>query len=183
MAGSPWSPKAPAPAQGRLAGPDGAKRLLNLAGAGHGATAVRGVADRDLELASGSGLQFVSLDNFYGNSALYLDDLRMVGPSVGLTAEGSVDFGGRRFGVEGNVTPLTCSASSPGRCPSSAACLLARMAGRVLSGYRIDGTFDTPEVTVNLFQVLTPGVYRQWFQDISTTEPEGRLLGAVMKKA
>jgi hypothetical protein len=34
------------------------------------------------------------------------------------------------------------------------------------AGYRIDGTFDAPEVTVNPFQVLTPGVYRQWFQDI-----------------
>ena len=122
-----------------------------------------------LELASGSGLQFVSLDsNFtYGNSALYLDDLRMVGPSVGLTAEGSVDFGGRRFGVEGNVTPFNLFSEFAGSLPIIGGVLTGTDGGGVFSaGYRIDGTFDAPEVTVNPFQVLTPGVYRQWFQDI-----------------
>ena len=122
-----------------------------------------------LELASGSGLQFVSLDsNFtYGNSALYLDDLRMVGPSVGLTAEGSVDFGGRRFGVEGNVTPFNLFSEFAGSLPIIGGVLTGTDGGGVFSaGYRIDGTFEAPEVTVNPFQVLTPGVYRQWFQDI-----------------
>ena len=122
-----------------------------------------------LELASGSGLQFVSLDsNFtYGNSALYLDDLRMVGPSVGLTAEGSVDFRGRRFGVEGNVTPFNLFSEFAGSLPIIGGVLTGTDGGGVFSaGYRIDGTFDAPEVTVNPFQVLTPGVYRQWFQDI-----------------
>ena len=122
-----------------------------------------------LELASGSGLQFVSLgSNFtYGNSALYLDDLRMVGPSVGLTAEGSVDFGGRRFEVEGNVTPFNLFSEFAGSLPIIGGVLTGTDGGGVFSaGYRIDGTFDAPEVTVNPFQVLTPGVYRQWFQDI-----------------
>ncbi len=122
-----------------------------------------------LELASGSGLQFESLDsNFtYGNSALYLDDLRMVGPSVGLTAEGSVDFGGQRFGVEGNVTPFNILSEFAGALPVIGGVLTGTDGGGVFSaGYRIDGTFDAPAVTVNPFQVLTPGVYRQWFQDI-----------------
>ena len=44
--------------------------------------------------------------------------------------------------------------------------ILTGREGVFSAGYRIDGTFDAPEVTVNPFQVLTPGVYRQWFQDI-----------------
>ena len=72
-----------------------------------------------LELAAAGGLQFTNLtSNFtYGNSALYLDDLRMAGPSVGMTTEGSIDFEGKRFALQGNVTPFNLVSEIAGSIP------------------------------------------------------------------
>ena len=38
--------------------------------------------------------------------------------------------------------------------------------GLFSAGYKVDGSFSSPAVSVNPFQILTPGIYRQWFQDI-----------------
>ena len=122
-----------------------------------------------LEIASGAGLQFANMSsNFtYGNSALYLDDLRMAGPSLGLTTEGSIDFGGKRFALQGNVTPFNLVSEIAGSIPIFGQVLTGTDGGGLFSaGYRINGSFSNPSVSVNPFQILTPGIYRQWFQDI-----------------
>lgn len=122
-----------------------------------------------LELAAGGGLQFTELNsNFtFGNSALYLDDLRMTGPSVGLSTEGSIDFNGQRFALQGNVTPFNLVSEIAGSIPVIGQVLTGTDGGGVFSaGYKIDGPFASPTISVNPFQILTPGVYRQWFQDI-----------------
>ena len=122
-----------------------------------------------LEIASGAGLQFVNLSsNFtYGNRALYLDDLRMAGPSLGLTTEGSIDFGKGQFALEGNVTPFNLVSEIAGSIPIFGQVLTGTDGGGLFSaGYSIQGPFSAPNVTVNPFQILTPGIYRQWFQDI-----------------
>lgn len=122
-----------------------------------------------LELAAGGGLQFTNLtSNFtYGNSALYLDDLRMAGPSVGLTTEGSIDFEGKRFALQGNVTPFNLVSEIAASIPIIGQVLTGTDGGGLFSaGYKVDGSFSSPAVSVNPFQILTPGIYRQWFQDI-----------------
>ena len=122
-----------------------------------------------LELAAGGGLQFTNLtSNFtYGNSALYLDDLRMAGPSVGLTTEGSIDFEGKRFALQGNVTPFNLVSEIAASIPIFGQVLTGTDGGGLFSaGYKVDGPFSNPAVSVNPFQILTPGIYRQWFQDI-----------------
>ncbi|MAV47243.1 MAG: hypothetical protein CBC49_001840 [Alphaproteobacteria bacterium TMED89] len=122
-----------------------------------------------LELAAVGGLQFTHLtSNFtYGNSALYLDDLRMAGPSVGLTTEGSIDFEAKRFALQGNVTPFNLVSEIAGSIPVLGQVLTGTDGGGLFSaGYKVDGPFSSPAVNVNPFQILTPGIYRQWFQDI-----------------
>ena len=122
-----------------------------------------------LELAAAGGLQFTNLtSNFtYGNSALYLDDLRMAGPSVGMTTEGSIDFEGKRFALQGNVTPFNLVSEIAGSIPILGQVLTGTDGGGLFSaGYKVNGTFANPDVSVNPFQILTPGIYRQWFQDI-----------------
>lgn len=122
-----------------------------------------------LELAAAGGLQFTNLtSNFtYGNSALYLDDLRMAGPSVGLTTEGSIDFEGKRFALQGNVTPFNLVSEIAASIPIFGQVLTGTDGGGLFSaGYKVDGSFSSPAVSVNPFQILTPGIYRQWFQDI-----------------
>ena len=122
-----------------------------------------------LELAAVGGLQFTNLtSNFtYGNSALYLDDLRMAGPSVGMTTEGSIDFEAKRFALQGNVTPFNLVSEIAGSIPVLGQVLTGTDGGGLFSaGYKVDGPFSDPVVNVNPFQILTPGIYRQWFQDI-----------------
>ena len=122
-----------------------------------------------LELAAAGGLQFTNLtSNFtYGNSALYLDDLRMAGPSLGLTTEGSIDFEAKRFALQGNVTPFNLVSEIAGSIPILGQVLTGTDGGGVFSaGYKVNGPFADPDVILNPFQILTPGIYRQWFQDI-----------------
>ena len=115
-------------------------------------------------------MQFTNLtSNFtYGNSALYLDDLRMAGPSVWLDhLKAPSTFEAKRFALQGNVTPFNLVSEIAGSIPILGQVLTGTDGGGLFSaGYKVNGTFANPDVSVNPFQILTPGIYRQWFQDI-----------------
>lgn len=119
-----------------------------------------------VDLASTGGITFsdISAPFVLSGSELKIDKLTAKGPSLGMTAEGTVDFGSGALDVKGDVSPAFVLNGLPGELP---------IIGRILTGgegqgligfsFSVDGTIDDPSPNVNPLSAFAPGPLRGIF--------------------
>ena len=123
---------------------------------------------------NGEGLRF---DEFAGDFVLRdgrlgLQDVRLTGSALGLSAVGEVDLGARLFDLSGAVAPAYGVNSLLGAIPGLGDLFVSRRGeGVVAFGYVVDGPIAEPTVTVNTLSALTPGVFRRIFEPIRQRRP------------
>ena len=123
---------------------------------------------------NGEGLRF---DEFAGdfvlrNGRLGLQDVRLTGSALGLSAGGEVDLGARLFDLSGAVAPAYGVNSLLGGIPGLGDLFVSRRGeGVVAFGYAVDGPIAEPTVTVNTLSALTPGVFRRIFEPVRQRRP------------
>lgn len=112
----------------------------------------------------------------YGSGAVALRDFRATGPSVGMTAEGTVSFAqDGAIALNGAVAPVYQLNSALGAAPIIGDILVGRKGEGILAlSYSVNGERAAPNVVVNPLSALTPGIFRQLFEpakDLSETAP------------
>jgi hypothetical protein len=114
---------------------------------------------------SGDGLPFSTLrgDFTYNGSRVTIKNLLTFGESLGITANGWVDVEHDRLELEGTVAPAYALNSLLGNIPLLGQLLGGGSQGLFAANYRLSGSSDNPDVSVNPLSVLTPGVLRQLF--------------------
>ena len=123
---------------------------------------------------NGEGLRFdeVAGDFVLREGRLGLQDVRMTGSALGLSAGGEVDLSGRLFDLSGAVAPAYGVNSVLGGIPGLGELFVSRRGeGVVAFGYAVEGPIAEPTVTVNTLSALTPGVFRRIFEPVRQRQP------------
>jgi hypothetical protein len=102
----------------------------------------------------------------YDRAKLSLRNFHATGPSVGMTAEGDVSFAkGGGIAMSGAVAPIYQINSALGAAPILGDILVGKKGeGMLALSYSVNGQRSSPNVFVNPLSALTPGVFRQLFQ-------------------
>lgn len=119
-----------------------------------------------LEMARGPGLSFSTLIAPFrlDNDVLELRDARAYGPSLGVTAKGTVDLARDTIAIEGTIVPAYFFNSLLGHIPLIGRLFSPERGGGVFAAtYRVRGPLADPEVSVNPLAALTPGFLRGLF--------------------
>jgi len=119
------------------------------------------------DLLNGDG---IDLSNAYGefdytDGVLTLDEMRATGPSVGITANGSVAIGdGGEVDLKGAIAPLYQLNSLLGKTPIIGNILVGKKGEGIFAlSYSVTGERSSPTVFVNPLSALTPGIFRRLF--------------------
>jgi len=118
------------------------------------------------EATSGPGLAFdhAEIPFTFANGLLTLKGARAFSSSLGFTANGSVDLSDNTCDVEVTTVPAYALNTLPGRIPLLGRLFSAERGGGLLAvRAHVTGALNTPEITVNPFSALTPGVLRDVF--------------------
>ncbi len=126
-------------------------------------------------LLNGDGIRFQSLnaDILLEDRVLTLADAQATGSSLGVTANGSVDFAQRNVAIDGNLAPSYVLNSFFGELPVIGELLVSRP-GEGLIGitYSVEGPFDSLTVFANPLSVFAPGVFRRIFEGTAAVRAE-----------
>ena len=119
-------------------------------------------------LMNGEGILLTEIKGGFAlaNDAIALNEFRASGPSIGLTANGSIPTDDdTAIALNGAIAPLYQVNSLLGSTPLIGDILVGRKGEGVFAlSYAVSGDRDAPTVTVNPFSALTPGVIRQIFE-------------------
>ncbi|MDO8289568.1 MAG: AsmA-like C-terminal domain-containing protein [Parvibaculum sp.] len=104
---------------------------------------------------------------------IYIEEARMSGPAIGLSAQGQIDRTIDVLDLEGTVVPAYTINSVLGNVPLLGPLLVGRD-GEGIFGvtYAVKGATDNPSVIVNPLSVIAPGVLRRLFEFGSSLPPE-----------
>lgn len=119
-----------------------------------------------VEVLRGPGLGFASLEMPFRlrDGVLQITGARAFSPSLGLTAEGSIDFDTDRVDLTGTIVPAYFFNSLLGRMPMIGRLFSPEKGGGVFAGsYKLRGPLGNPQVSVNPLTALTPGFLRRLF--------------------
>lgn len=121
-----------------------------------------------LEGLTGDGLAFTAATApfTYDGALLRLRDARVHGPSLGLTAQGTVSLDGAdTVDLEGTVVPAYALNSLLGNLPVVGDLITGgeKGGGLFAATYAVKGPLEAPAVTVNPLSVLAPGFLRKLF--------------------
>ena len=121
-----------------------------------------------VSMLSGAGLPFSTLrgDFNYAGSRVAIKNLLAFGEAIGITANGWVDTDRDRLELQGTVAPAYALNSLLGNIPIIGQLLGGGSQGLFAANYRLAGSSDNPDVSVNPLSVLTPGVLRQLFAPV-----------------
>nr|WP_246423075.1 AsmA-like C-terminal domain-containing protein [Roseospira visakhapatnamensis] len=129
-----------------------------------------------LEELQGEGLSLSTLvvPFTYADPRLTLNAARANGPSLGLTANGTLDLDAETMDLEGVVVPAYLVNSLLGRIPVVGNLLVGEKGGGVFAvDYSAEGPMDDPRIAVNPLTLLTPGILREVFGVIPDGVDEG----------
>ena len=121
------------------------------------------------------GLAFDSLsgDLVLDGTRLKTKLLSMHGGSMGLTATGWVDLGGKTLNFSGAVLPLYKMADFIGKIPVLGKIMVGKDGkGIVAMDYGLEGSFTQPKVSVKPGSLLTPGLLKNIFHSGKEMEEE-----------
>jgi hypothetical protein len=126
-------------------------------------------------LLNGEGIEIAkaSGDFEFYKGRLTVADARASGPSVGITAQGTMTSGGGPVELKGAVAPAYQINSILGKAPIVGDILVGRKGeGVVALSYDVKGRSDAPIVTVDPLSALAPGFFRRIFDlDASAEGP------------
>ncbi|MGV6847204.1 MAG: DUF3971 domain-containing protein [Marinibacterium sp.] len=109
---------------------------------------------------SGNGIVFTEVDARFrlSREALILTESSAVGPSIGLSMDGTYDLNTARMDMQGVLSPLYLLNAIGG--------VVTPRRGEGLIGFNFNlrGAADDPRVAVNPLSALTPGVLREIFR-------------------
>ena len=122
--------------------------------------------NQPLNTLNEKGLPFESFfgDLVLSDKKLSTELLRAAGSTLGLTIKGSLDFARGSLELEGGLVPLYKVSNVLSKIP-----LLKHVVvgddgeGIIALNYKVAGTIDKPEVSVNPGSLLTPGALRNIF--------------------
>ncbi|MCR9128108.1 MAG: DUF3971 domain-containing protein [Alphaproteobacteria bacterium] len=121
-------------------------------------------------LLGGQGIGFDQLDGrfVWQDSTLEMRDGRVVGPALGVTWTGIVDFEDPRIEVDGTILPSYGVNSVLGSLPVFGELFTGRQGEGVIGvTFTASGPFDQTRVTANPLSALAPGVFRRMFEGTS----------------
>ena len=112
-----------------------------------------------LEQLNGSGLVFTqaSVDFRLTPDAVEVTKGSAVGASLGVSMAGIYETGSKRLKLQGVVSPIYL-------VNGIGSFLTRRGEGLFGFNYKIRGTADVPEISVNPLSILTPGMFRELFR-------------------
>jgi hypothetical protein len=97
-------------------------------------------------------------------NVLRLGQSRAFSSSLGITAQGSVDFDRKRLDLDGTIVPAYAVNTALGRIPWIGRLFTAeRGGGLIAANFSVSGTAGDPSVRVNPLSLLTPGFLRGLF--------------------
>jgi len=100
----------------------------------------------------------------YADPLLTLREARANGPSLGLTASGTLNLDSETMTLNGVVVPAYLVNSLLGRIPLLGDLLVGEKGGGVFAvTYKAKGPMDDPNISVNPLTLLTPGFLRDLF--------------------
>jgi hypothetical protein len=113
-----------------------------------------------LEQLSGDGINLGTVEARFRLTPerLTLTEGTALGPSLGISMDGVYDVASRRYEMQGVVSPLYMVNGLVG------ALFAPRREGLFGFSYRLSGTAENADVSVNPLSILTPGVFREIFR-------------------
>ena len=119
-----------------------------------------------LEQLEGGGIPFDRLTARFSEagSRLTLDDVRMEGPALGITARGEIDRDAGTLTVEGLLVPLNVVNRIIRTIPVVGKLITGE--GIIAAAYTLTGPIDAPTVRVNPLSTLLLGPVRELFERI-----------------
>lgn len=100
----------------------------------------------------------------YAGSGLFLNQARAFNPSLGLTAQGSIDLRTQRTAIKGTIVPAYFFNTLLGHLPLVGRLFSPEIGGGVFAvRYGLEGPTEEPSVSINPISGLTPGFMREIF--------------------
>lgn len=100
-----------------------------------------------------------------GSGQFVMNGAQIQGPLVGATMRGKVDFKSQQVRIGGTYVPLSGLNSAIGAIPLLGQILAGPQGEGVLGvTFAIEGQMAQPQVTVNPFSLVAPGIFREVFQ-------------------
>jgi hypothetical protein len=120
-----------------------------------------GIADA----LSGKGISFKKLASKFKmtKKKLEIDDYRMVGNAIGITASGNINRKTDVADLSGNIIPAYTANTLLGKIPLIGDVLIGND-GVFALAYKLTGKTDDPEISVNPLSVLAPGFLKKVFE-------------------
>jgi hypothetical protein len=117
-----------------------------------------------LDLLRGQGIDFTRFDAnvTFVDGAVYTDDLLAHGSSLGSTARGNVNLRENTIDLQGTIVPAYSLNSVLGNIPLLGP-ILTQGGGVFAANYRVRGSVDNPDITVNPLSTLAPSFLRNLF--------------------
>lgn len=131
------------------------------------------------DLLNGEGIRFDKLegDVWMKGGVMGFSDAKLVGSSLGISANGEVDLAGGTINIRGAIAPAYAVNSVLGALPGIGRLFVSREGEGVLAfAYSLTGPIDEPTVTVNTLTALTPGILRRVFEPVDDPSAETREL-------
>jgi hypothetical protein len=121
-----------------------------------------------LEQLGGEGINLGTVDARFllAPGRITLTEGAAVGPSLGISMDGVYDTNARRFDMQGVVSPLYMVNGLVG------ALFAPRREGLFGFSYRLTGSAQNVDVSVNPLSILTPGIFREIFRRPPPELPE-----------
>ena len=118
-----------------------------------------------LSMLSGDGLPFGTLrgDFTLSSGRVTIKNLLAFGEAIGITTSGWVDTEHDRLDLAGTVAPAYALNSLLGNIPILGQLIGGGSQGMFAANYRLSGSTDDPDVSVNPLSALAPGILRQLF--------------------
>lgn len=145
-----------------------------------------GSLDGLANVLSGEGLYFDRLRGAVTleDGVLGLQDARLTGSALGLSANGAVDLSDREFDLSGAVAPAYGVNSFLGAIPLLGDLLVSREGeGVVAFAYGVEGPIGSPTISVNTLSALTPGIFRRLFEPVRDRPSVEQLLARAQEEA
>jgi hypothetical protein len=119
----------------------------------------------DLMRGPGVGFSRLVVPFRYADGRLDIREARVVSPSLGGTAHGTIAFAGRTLDLRGTVVPAYALNTLPGRIPLIGRLFSPEKSGGIFAAtFKLTGSIDHPDVSVNPLSVVAPGMLRDLFK-------------------
>ena len=128
-----------------------------------------------LDILASEGIPFNLLKGSFiiDKGKLFIKDARLEGVSLGASIEGELDLNNKNISLQGVLIPAYAINSIINKIP---------LVGQVVTGtkgegligvnYKVEGTFEKPDYSINPLSILTPGILRNIFDIFKIKEIE-----------